>query len=177
MSRPTRLCMMLFLLFAVSANVPALSAEPGRNADAGSFVGAKAGEERTVAGIKLCWCPAGRFLMGSPPSELERRPGENQVQVTLTKGFWMSKYETTQADWRRVMGALPGPVTEELPAGDELPVGNCQLRRGRSFLRQVDRNRPPRGRAIARVGLSPADRSTVGIRLPRGNDHGNVIRQ
>jgi len=36
---------------------------------------------------------AGKFLMGSPRSEPERRPDEDQVEVTLTKGFWMAKYE------------------------------------------------------------------------------------
>jgi hypothetical protein len=30
-----------------------------------------------IAGIKPCWCPPGRFVMGSPPGEPERRPGEN----------------------------------------------------------------------------------------------------
>ena len=33
------------------------------------FDGAKAGGEREVAGIRLCWCPPGRFIMGSPRSE------------------------------------------------------------------------------------------------------------
>jgi len=57
--------------------------------------------------------------MGSPRSEPERRPGEDQVEVTLTKGFWMAKYEATQGDWKRVMGPLPGPLTAELPEGDD----------------------------------------------------------
>src|ERR1043166_2688277 len=62
---------------------------PGRRS---TFLGARGGDEREVAGVKLCWCPPGRFLMGSPPDEPERRPGEDQVAVTLTKGFWMAKY-------------------------------------------------------------------------------------
>jgi formylglycine-generating enzyme required for sulfatase activity len=65
-------------------------------APADSFDGDKAGDERAVAGIKLCWCPAGRFIMGSPRDEPERRPGEDQVEVTLTKGFWMAKYARTR---------------------------------------------------------------------------------
>src|SRR5258708_5503266 len=60
------------------------------------FAGSKAGDARDVAGVKLCWCQAGKFLMGSPPGEPLRRPDENQVEVTLTKGFWTAKYETTQ---------------------------------------------------------------------------------
>src|SRR5688572_2387663 len=81
------------------------------------FRGAKAGEERDVDSTRLVWCPAGRFVMGSPPGEPERRPGEDQVEVTLSRGFWAGKYEATQGAWTRVMGALPGPLTAELPAG------------------------------------------------------------
>ena len=33
--------------------------------------GKTSGEDRTIAGLKLCWCPPGRFTMGSPPSEPE----------------------------------------------------------------------------------------------------------
>src|SRR3990172_7574222 len=80
-----------------------------------AFDGARAGEEREVAGIKFCWCPAGRFIMGSPPSEPERRPGEDQVEVTLSKGFWMGKYEATQGEWKRIVGELPGELTAQLP--------------------------------------------------------------
>jgi hypothetical protein len=51
-------------------------------AGANSFLGSKAGDESEVAGIRLCWCPAGRFLMGSPPSEPDRRPDEEQAEVS-----------------------------------------------------------------------------------------------
>jgi len=52
-----------------------------------AFNGAKAGDEREVRGVKLRWCPAGRFTMGSPPSEPERRPGEDQVEVVFRLQF------------------------------------------------------------------------------------------
>src|SRR5580765_2490007 len=61
--------------------------EGQRQVPAESFLGSRAGDGREVAGIKLCWCPPGRFRMGSPPDEPERRPDEAQVDVTLTKGF------------------------------------------------------------------------------------------
>lgn len=102
-------------------------ARPARARQGSSFRGRQAGDARRVDGIDLCWCPAGRFVMGSPLSEPERRPGEDQVEVTLTRGFWMAKYETTQGLWKRVAGALPGPLTGELPAGDDLPVGNVNF--------------------------------------------------
>jgi formylglycine-generating enzyme required for sulfatase activity len=102
-----------------------------------TFVGTKAGQEMTVGGVKLCWCPPGRFLMGSPRSELDRRPGEDQVEVTLTHGFWMGKYEATQGQWKRVIGELPGPLTAELPAGDDFPVGNVNFPEAEAFCRKL----------------------------------------
>ena len=75
--------------------------------------------------------------MGSPPSEPERRPGEDQVEVTLTRGFWMAKYEATQGQWKRVIGELPGELTAELPAGDEFPVGNVNFAEVESFCRRL----------------------------------------
>lgn len=105
-----------------------------RSAD---FRGTRAGAEKSVAGLPLCWCPAGRFVMGSPRSEVERRPEEEQVVVTLTKGFWMAKYETTQGQWRRVVGPLPGPLTTELPAGDDFPVGNVNFPEAEACCRRL----------------------------------------
>jgi formylglycine-generating enzyme required for sulfatase activity len=101
------------------------------------FDGARAGEERTVAGVKLCWCPPGKFTMGSPGGEPERRPGEDQAEVTLTRGFWTAKYEATQNNWKRVVGKLPGPLTAELPEGDDYPVGNVNFAEAETFCRRL----------------------------------------
>jgi len=50
------------------------------------------------------WCPPGDFRMGSPTSEMGRRLDEEQVEVAMTKGFWMLETEVTQPMWRTVMG-------------------------------------------------------------------------
>src|SRR6516164_1101801 len=102
-----------------------------------AFTGSKAGDEREVAGIKLCWCPPGKFTMGSPPNEPERRPDEAQVQVTLGRGFWMGKYEATQGQWKRVAGKLPGELTPALGEGDDLPVGNVNFAEAEAFCRKL----------------------------------------
>jgi len=91
---------------------------------ADSLVGTRGGDEREVAGVKLCWCPPGRFRMGSPRDEPGRRPDEGQVDVTLTTGFWMGKHEVTQGQWKRVVGKLPGELTAAGGEGDDLPVYN-----------------------------------------------------
>jgi sulfatase modifying factor 1 len=102
-----------------------------------AFSGSKAGETRELLGIKVCWCPPGKFVMGSPQNELERRPDEDQVEVTLTKGFWMAKFEATQGEWKRSMGKLPGPLTAELPEGDDFPVGNVNFAEAEAFCRKL----------------------------------------
>jgi sulfatase modifying factor 1 len=103
----------------------------------GKFAGSKAGDERAVAGVKFCWCPAGRFLMGSPRTEPERRPGESQVVVTLTKGFWTGKYEVTQGEWKRIVGKLPGPLTPGGGDGNEFPVYNVNFAEAEAFCRKL----------------------------------------
>jgi formylglycine-generating enzyme required for sulfatase activity len=55
---------------------------------------------RVIEGIRLCWCPPGRFLMGSPQEETGHRPDAAQVTVTLTRGFWMGTFEVTQGESR-----------------------------------------------------------------------------
>jgi formylglycine-generating enzyme len=87
------------------------------------FEGARAGEAREIAGVRVCWCPPGRFTMGSPSGEPGRRDDEAPVEVTLTRGFWMAATETTQAQWRRVVGELPGRgASERFGIGDAVPV-------------------------------------------------------
>jgi formylglycine-generating enzyme required for sulfatase activity len=58
-----------------------------------------------------------------------------QVDVTLTKGFWMSKYEVTQGQWRRVVGAFPA----EQPAGeaDDFPLVSVNHAEAESFCRKL----------------------------------------
>ncbi len=100
-----------------------------------SFVGSKAGEEREIDGLKLCWCPPGRFRMGSPLDEPDRRPDEAQVDVRLTSGFWMGRYELTQGQWRRIAGALPGGVTPG--EGDDFPVHSVSYIEAEEFCRKL----------------------------------------
>jgi formylglycine-generating enzyme required for sulfatase activity len=74
--------------------------------------GNRAGEEKITEitpGVTMtfCWCPAGKFTMGSPKSEKDRNSDENQAEVTLSKGFWMAQTQVTQAQWQAVMGTDP----------------------------------------------------------------------
>ena len=55
--------------------------------------------------MKMCWIPPGEFVMGSPPDEPGCDDDETQHRVKLTQGFWLGKYEVTQAQWEAVMGS------------------------------------------------------------------------
>ena len=59
----------------------------------------------TVAsiGMDMVFCPPGTFTMGSPSNETGRGTDETQHQVTLTNGFYLGKYEVTQAQYETVM--------------------------------------------------------------------------
>lgn len=82
----------------------------------------KAGEVMKVAlprgvEIELVYCPPGTFKMGSPTDEMGRSADEEEHTVTLTRGFWIGKYEVTCKQWQSVMGRL-----EKKTGGDALPV-------------------------------------------------------
>src|SRR5262249_42397580 len=72
---------------------------------------ARAGRERNDNELEMtfCWCPPGSFHMGRlhPVSFLaqKRLYQQDGVAVTLSHGFWMGKFELTQAQWQHVMGA------------------------------------------------------------------------
>jgi formylglycine-generating enzyme required for sulfatase activity len=91
-----------------------------------------------VDGVSLCWCPSGRFVMGSPPDETGRRADEAQVEVTLTRGFWTAKFEVTQGLWRRVVGHLPErKPTAEFGEGDEFGVYWVDFEEAEAFCRKL----------------------------------------
>ncbi|MCY2963500.1 MAG: SUMF1/EgtB/PvdO family nonheme iron enzyme, partial [Planctomycetota bacterium] len=72
------------------------------------------------------WCPktSEPFKMGSPKNEVGRDDNnENQVDVTLSHGFWMLETEVTQKMWIAVMGtAKAAKWTKEYGKGDNYPA-------------------------------------------------------
>ena len=66
------------------------------------------GEEETSDGYVLI--KAGTFTMGSPETELERDEDELLHEVTLTRDFYMSDHEVTQAQWQALIGNNPSQL-------------------------------------------------------------------
>ena len=60
------------------------------------------------ATMEMVWIEPGTFVMGSPEDEPGRYGHEGpQHEVTITQGFWLGKYELTQAQWESAMGTRP----------------------------------------------------------------------
>ena len=79
--------------------------------------------------------------MGSPASETGRRDDEGpQHEVTITEGFYLGKFEVTQAQWQSVMNTRPW---ERLGATDELekakyPARSVQWEWIQSFIQRLN---------------------------------------
>jgi formylglycine-generating enzyme required for sulfatase activity len=89
-----------------------------------SLYGTRAGEVRSDNGLKmkLVWCPPGQFTMGSPKDEEFRSWDEDEVRVTLTRGFWLGKYELTEGEWQQVMGTTPWTGRHNAKEGEGYPA-------------------------------------------------------
>jgi len=55
-------------------------------------------------GMKFVWIPAGCFNMGSNEGAADEKPRHN---VCFQSGFWMGKYEVTQAQYLKLIGDNP----------------------------------------------------------------------
>ena len=78
-------------------------------------------------GIEFAWIPAGEFLMGS-----ER---EGVTQVRISQGFWLGKYEVTQAEWETFMGTNPSHFDG---CGPNCPVENVSWYGAQRFVERLN---------------------------------------
>ncbi len=98
----------------------------------------KPGKEEVIdlgKGVKLemVLIPAGKFKMGSPASEKGRNDNETQHGVTLTKPYYMGKYEVTQEQWESVMGKNPSETK-----GAKLPVTDVSWEDCQEFIKKLN---------------------------------------
>ena len=72
--------------------------------------------------IDLIWCNPGHFIMGCSEDEEGDSEDAPLHQVTLTKGFWLARFQTTQAQYEMIAeqaGLAPRPSKFE---GENRPV-------------------------------------------------------
>jgi len=91
--------------------------------------------------LDLIWIEPGTFLMGSPEDELGRLNIETQHKVTLTQGYWLGKYEITQAQYEAVTGTNPSSFK-----GGDLPVDSVSWNDAKEFCAKLNAQEKAAGR-------------------------------
>jgi formylglycine-generating enzyme required for sulfatase activity len=83
--------------------------------------------------LDMVWIAPGEFVMGSPDSENGRGSNEGpQTRVRLSKGYWLGKYEVTQAQWQALMGNNPSHFK-----GGNLPVEKVSWNDAMEFCKRL----------------------------------------
>jgi formylglycine-generating enzyme required for sulfatase activity len=84
--------------------------------------------------MEFVWIPGGTFLMGSPQNEEGRYSDEGPVhKVEITRGFWLGRYEVTQAQWAGVTGGNPSYFK-----GPDRPVERVSWSDVQKFIRKLN---------------------------------------
>jgi len=102
------------------------------------YIGPKAGDTKTFTlpggvEMEMIYVFPSSFTMGSPSSEDGHDDDETQHRVTLTKGYWLGKYEVTQRQWESVMGANPSSFKGRDRPVEQVSWNDCQR-----FIAKVD---------------------------------------
>lgn len=95
---------------------------------------AQSAPEKTWAnsmGMEFVLIPSGTFNMGSDTGDADERPVH---QVTISKAFYMGKYEVTQGQWQAVMGANPSAS----PGDANRPVDQVSWNDAQAFLSKLN---------------------------------------
>ncbi len=83
--------------------------------------------------LTMVTIPPGRFVMGSPPDEPERRDLEGPQHQVELEGFWMGQTPISQAQWRQVMGTNPSNFQGDRTDRDQRPVERVSWEEAMAF--------------------------------------------
>jgi formylglycine-generating enzyme required for sulfatase activity len=93
-----------------------------------------------TCGVKLSWVAPGRFQMGSSAAEAGRSNDEGpQTLVTISRGFWLGTFMTTQEEWKAVAEGVAGLNGEpSFFRGSRLPVEQVSWEDCQKWLQQLN---------------------------------------
>jgi len=107
-----------------------------------TVTGARSVDLNATVAMEMLWVPAGTFTMGSPTTEAGREADrEDEHNVTLTNGFYLGKYEVTQAQYEAVMTGNPNslsPTPSEWPGNPNRPVEKVSWDDAQVFLTRLN---------------------------------------
>ena len=95
---------------------------------------AEAEKNNPIAAMEFVQVPAGEFLMGSTSEEASYNE-QPVTRVRISRGFWLGKYEVTQAEWQAVMGSNPSALDE---CGPDCPVEQVSWDDVQEFIRRLN---------------------------------------
>jgi len=84
--------------------------------------------------LDFAYIHPGTFRMGSPPDEHGHQDDETAFNATLTQGFWLARFEVTQAQYQAVMGENP---SEFKNAGGNAPVESVDWEQANAFCQRL----------------------------------------
>lgn len=121
--------------------------------------------------IDFVLVPPGQYMMGDPSGSKDVRAAlcRPQHRVTLTRAFYLSKYEVTQAQYEQVMGKNPGK-----PKGADLPVNQVSNSDVLAFCRRVSKRTGRRVRLPTEAEWEYACRAGSTTRYSFGDDHAEL---
>jgi formylglycine-generating enzyme required for sulfatase activity len=95
-------------------------------------------------GLEMVMISGGRFLMGSPETEIDRQPNESPQHWVTVPTFFMGQTPVTQAQWQVVAGMKPvdrdlSPTPSRF-AGQDLPVESISHDDAREFCVRLSRH-------------------------------------
>ena len=89
--------------------------------------------------METVYIQPGTFTMGSPASESGRYDDEGpQHEVTISKGFYLGKYEVTQGQWQAVMGTTPWSGQNYVQANAEHPAVYVSWTDAQAFIQKLN---------------------------------------
>jgi formylglycine-generating enzyme len=106
----------------------------------------------STVNLEMIWVEPGTFTMGSPTTEAGRRTDETEHNVTLTKGFYLGKYEVTQAQYEAVMTGNANslnPAPSNWPNNPNRPVEKVSWDDAQIFLTRLNAAEQAAGRLPA----------------------------
>jgi len=102
--------------------------------------------------------PAGKFWMGSPTTEIERRSDEEQHEVEITKEFYLGKFAVTQEQYAAIVSQNPSYFSKNGRDKEshrrvaemdtrEFPVESVSWHDAQKFCQKLSEKENARGRA------------------------------
>ncbi len=119
--------------------------------------------------LVMVWIPGGTFLMGRYSGEQGSWSDEDPQHQVTVPGFWMGKYEVTQAQRRALLGKSPSYF-----AGDSRPAELVSWFGAKSFITALNNHSGKTFRLPSEAEWEYACRAGKTTRFYWGDDTGNT---